>query len=149
MIFTFVFLTDLHNLMTLECLNWEEIFPILHCCFYSLLYDSHGPTERSQPVLKCMANYGSLLSLCAGRSKQRELHLECEAPEGCHKHSSLPEVHTSIHTVSTTIHQSVSPQPWLTHCWLVNQWDWPSLSVSAAWGGSSPSWCNEMLADSG
>lgn len=72
-------------------------------------------------------------------------HLESKTPEGCHKCSSLPEGHSSIPVVSTTIHQCVSPQPWLTCCWLINQWDWPSPSVSTAWGASSPRLCNEML----
>lgn len=86
----------------------------------------------SQPVLKCMPSPGFLMThralvvgckLGGGRSLPACQHLESKAPEGRHKCSSLPEGHSSIHTVSTAIHQCVSLQLWLTCCRLISETD--------------------------
>lgn len=85
-----------------------------------------------QPILKCMPSWGVFMTHDAlvERFKRREgrswpacWHLEFKAPEGCHKCSSLPEGHSSIRIALATIHQFVSPQPWLTCCWLISETD--------------------------
>lgn len=118
----------------------SELYPPVY--FYSFLFyfiffsPSVAATAPKfspwyQPLLQCMPSWGVFMTHDAlERFKRREgrswpacRHLEFKAPEGCHKCSSLPEGHSSVRIVSATIHQFVSPQPWLTCCWLISETD--------------------------
>ncbi|CAB1430489.1 unnamed protein product [Pleuronectes platessa] len=84
-------------------IDWVDTFMIPWDKFPEELMQSLEREKRPSPRMR-----REMIRIVVWRSTQRELHLECEALEGCHKHRSLPEVHTSIHTVSTTIHQCFS-----------------------------------------